>query len=423
MAASHRPTHKEIYTYTAPWPVYGLHWSQRPGAFRLGIASLTETNSNKLQVIQLFNKGGDFVKIAEADHSLPVTKFMWSPFHGMGPDLFATSGDYLRLWELVTPDEAMDTGLLESSPGSGGPPGTASLNAAASAASGAGAAGGGGGGVGGGGGGGGHPPSVSSNSTSSGGGYIGTPAVEQRPIICRATLANVRRVGQQEYCAPLTSFDWNETDPSLCVTSSIDTTCTVWDVETQQAKTQLIAHDKEVFDVAFSKGVNVFASVGADGSVRMFDLRSLEHSTIIYETPAATPQGIASAATPGHPSLLRLAWNKQDPSYLATFQQDTNAVLILDIRVPAIPVTELHGHASAVTAIGWAPHSSGHICTTGEDAQALVWDISQMSTLKHIQDPLLAYTADSEINQMSWSKTSPEWIAISHGNSVQALKV
>jgi WD repeat-containing protein 68 len=27
-----------------------------------------------------------------------------------------------------------------------------------------------------------------------------------------------------EYCAPLTSFDWNETDPSIVGTSSIDTT-------------------------------------------------------------------------------------------------------------------------------------------------------------------------------------------------------
>ena len=40
-----------------------------------------------------------------------------------------------------------------------------------------------------------------------------------------------------------------------------------------EVKTQLIAHDQEVFDIAFAKGVNIFASVGADGSVRMFDLR------------------------------------------------------------------------------------------------------------------------------------------------------
>ena len=48
-----------------------------------------------------------------------------------------------------------------------------------------------------------------------------------------------------------------------------------WRPQTQQAKTQLIAHDREVFDIAFSKGVDVFASVGADGSLRSFDLRSV----------------------------------------------------------------------------------------------------------------------------------------------------
>jgi WD40 repeat protein len=44
-------------------------------------------------------------------------------------------------------------------------------------------------------------------------------------------------------------------------------------VQTGQAKTQLIAHDKEVYDIAFAPTTDVFASVGADGSVRMFDLR------------------------------------------------------------------------------------------------------------------------------------------------------
>ncbi len=34
-----------------------------------------------------------------------------------------------------------------------------------------------------------------------------------------------------EYCAPLTSFDWNEADINRLGTSSIDTTCTIWDVE------------------------------------------------------------------------------------------------------------------------------------------------------------------------------------------------
>jgi WD repeat-containing protein 68 len=38
-------------------------------------------------------------------------------------------------------------------------------------------------------------------------------------------------------------------------------------------KTQLIAHDKEVYDIAFACGKDIFGTVGADGSLRMFDLR------------------------------------------------------------------------------------------------------------------------------------------------------
>ena len=29
-----------------------------------------------------------------------------------------------------------------------------------------------------------------------------------------------------EYCAPLTAFDWNDADPNIIGTASIDTTCT-----------------------------------------------------------------------------------------------------------------------------------------------------------------------------------------------------
>ena len=145
------------------------------------------------------------------------------------------------------------------------------------------------------------------------------------------------------YCRALLYQFNTQVDPNLLGTSSIDTTCTVWGLETGQVlgrvnmvsghvKTQLIAHDKEVYDIAFSKaggGRDMFASVGADGSVRMFDLRHLEHSTIIYEDPTHTP-------------LLRLAWNKQDTNYLATVAMDASEVIILDIRVPCTPVARLN---------------------------------------------------------------------------------
>lgn len=117
------------------------------------------------------------------------------------------------------------------------------------------------------------------------------------------------------YSSPLTNLDWNEIDPALIGTSSIDTTCTIWNIEVERAvaqtqpsqrlvsgqvKTQLIAHEKPVHDISFTRmdnGKDQFATAGADGSVRLFDLRSLQHSTILYEDCDKRP-------------LNHVAWNK-----------------------------------------------------------------------------------------------------------------
>ena len=110
-----------------------------------------------------------------------------------------------------------------------------------------------------------------------------------QPLQKLSPLALLSNSKSPEHTAPITSLDWNVVQPSLIITSSIDTTCTIWDIPTLTAKTQLIAHDKEVYDVRFcANSVDVFVSCGADGSVRMFDLRSLEHSTIIYEPSEKT---------------------------------------------------------------------------------------------------------------------------------------
>lgn len=118
-------------------------------------------------------------------------------------------------------------------------------------------------------------------------------AVQPAKLSPLALLSNSK---SPEHTAPITSLDWNTISPSLIITSSIDTTCTIWDIPTLTAKTQLIAHDKEVFDVRFcANTVDVFVSCGADGSVRMFDLRSLEHSTIIYEPTEKVDKGVFSS--------------------------------------------------------------------------------------------------------------------------------
>lgn len=171
--------------------------------------------------------------------------------------------------------------------------------------------------------------------------------------------------------APITNFSWNEKAPSMIVTSSIDTTCTVWNIETATAVTQLIAHDREVYDVAWLPGsTDIFVSVGADGSLRAFDLRSLEHSTILYETPTPKPTSVAAqaAAAAGRPAtapLLRIAFNPADANYMSTFHIDSNDIQILDMRSPGQPVLELKAHKGPVNALGWGSADQPLLATAG----------------------------------------------------------
>ncbi|KAG6496306.1 protein TRANSPARENT TESTA GLABRA 1-like [Zingiber officinale] len=244
--------------------------------------------------------------------------------------------------------------------------------------------------------------------------HVGSDATDLRSLLDSSKSSG--------YCAPLTSFDWNDLEPRRIGTSSIDTTCTIWDVDRGVIETQLIAHDKEVYDIAWGEA-GVFASVSADGSVRIFDLRDKEHSTIIYES-----------LRPDTP-LLRLAWNKIDRCYMAVTMMDSNRVVVLDIRYPTAPVAELQKHRASVNAIAWAPQAARHICSAGDDGQALIWELpaaaagSGSSTAATTAvapegiDPVLVYPAGSEINQLQWSAAHPDWIGIAFSNKVQLLRV
>jgi WD repeat-containing protein 68 len=276
------------------------------------------------------------VKTASFDHPYPATKLMWKPDEGFADrDLIATSGDFLRLWNVTT----------------------------------------------------------------------GSKSAEEDDAQLVFTFNNNR---QSEFCAPLTSIDWNRDDLSMIGTSSIDTTCTIWNIETQQVRTQLIAHDEEVYDIAFARGTDRFATAGRDGSVRIFDLRELQHSTIMYESPKKVP-------------LLRVGWNEQDPHFLATIESEERFTTIIDIRMPNMPVAKLGGHSAPVTAFAWAPQSSCHICSAGDDARAFIWTLAGLP--EPVTDPMLEYGATAEISNMKWSSKNHEWISIALENKVEFLRV
>jgi len=214
---------------------------------------------------------------------------------------------------------------------------------------------------------------------------------------------------KSKYCAPLTSFDWNKENNSILGTASIDTTCTIWDLNKNTIKTQLIAHDKEVFDIAFSQDEHIFISTGADGSIRLFDLRALDHSTIIYETKDQTP-------------ITKIAWNLENSNLISALAWEKDTVYIIDSRIAMVSLVELKSHTAPVTSMAWAPQSNSHICSVGEDKLVLIWNIqSHLDSTNN--GPFLSYKAPHEIYNVSWCKNHPEWIGITFKNRVQLLKV
>ncbi|CAN1811638.1 WD repeat-containing protein LWD1 [Linum perenne] len=108
---------------------------------------------------------------------------------------------------------------------------------------------------------------------------------------------------------------------------------------------------------------------------------------------------------------------------MAIFKMDSAEVMVLDIRFPTLPVVELRRHRGSVNSIARAPNSTCHICTAGDDSQALIWDLSSMGQPVDGVDPILGYNAGAEIEQLQWSSTHPDQVAIALSTKLQILRV
>jgi len=233
-------------------------------------------------------------------------------------------------------------------------------------------------------------------------------------VILQNTRSNKKDTSQS--LPPITSFDWSSVRPDKLGAASVDTTCTIWNLERQKIETQLIAHDKAVYDIAFSKQESLFASVGADGSVRLFDQRNLEHSTIIYEESPSAP-------------LLRLAWNKTNSNHIATLALDCAGVKLIDIRRPSVAMGSLKHGEGCVNCITWAPHSSNHLLCGMEDGSSVIWDVSEVlpskTSSEKPKNPLaeVVFDCESEIYQSQWPMSNPDYVALGMSRQVRVLQI
>jgi WD repeat-containing protein 68 len=182
-----------------------------------------------------------------------------------------------------------------------------------------------------------------------------------------------------------------------------------------------------------------------------------------------------------NPAIAHLAWSPADPRYLACVPQASPAALVLDIRFPAPagrPLATLCRHRAAVNAVAWSPADAAALVTAGDDAQALIWDLSgvggcsggvaggagrgdagggagggskggmraggsllgaavaggagagdggppqeKQGDARGSTDPILTWVGDAEVASLRWSAAQPDWIALACGSRAQIMLV
>ena len=97
----------------------------------------------------------------------------------------------------------------------------------------------------------------------------------------------------------------------------------------------------------------MFASCGEDGSVRIFDIKNLQQSSIIYERTDKNP-------------LIRVEWDLNDLNLLAVISLEGKSVQLLDIRNANKPVGEMN-HEGVVNGLAWNANKPGQICTVQDN--------------------------------------------------------
>ena len=212
----------------------------------------------------------------------------------------------------------------------------------------------------------------------------------------------------ENYTGPLTSCDWSRANNAIIGVSSVDRTCSIWDLNKSVEKYMIIAHDKAVYDISLGPDEFIFMSTGADGSVRLFDSRQANSSSIIFETRNES-------------AMTRLKWNLVNPNFILTVIVDKNEIYILDQRKLSAPYGILKVHTNVVNNAIWAPQSNSNLISVSDDKTALLWDI--YSDSEKAEEYIMKYEAEKEIENVAWGDVTQNWVGIIDGNQAEILKI
>lgn len=202
--------------------------------------------------------------------------------------------------------------------------------------------------------------------------------------------------------APLTSLSWNPVNPSIIGVSSSDTSSSIYDINSCKELVTLKTNYSECYDIAFMTDGEKFLTCGGDGNIRMFDMRKLNQSNIIYEKSKKE-------------SIMKISINQNNDNFFSFISLESHEINIIDKRNSKMIYKTLSYHKDNVNNCIWAPKSNCFALSVSDDKSAILWDVQS--------EALLSYTSDTEIENCAWGTVSENWVGITGDKSFKMLRV
>jgi len=238
-------------------------------------------------------------------------------------------------------------------------------------------------------------------------------------------------------------LEWNRCKEGHLLSSADDGLICVWDITQIKAKAvgatdstrhkhkkemapllRLKQHEGRVEDIDWHRrgsAGEVLASVGNDGAIMLWDLRSSEGG--------GRPTALKKDAHKGEVNCVQ--FSPFNEHLLLTGGSDHN-VALWDRRNIQNKLHQMEAHSEQIYQVQWSPHSEVHLASSSSDRRVMIWDLSQIGHEQTSDDaedgpPELVFVHGGhtdKVTDFSWNPNDP-WVmaSVADNNIVQCWQM